>query len=286
MKTILNVLDKRQPGFIWWLSLLAIIVICYTMLVVQVEIDLKPLLVLPILLASWYGGSRAGVSLVLFTTILFLAMHWVLGCIKFHERFPIVDTLIALFSYLFISIVVTNFKKVHGSAELAADTDFLTGLNSSRMFYEALDNEIVRSKRYRHTFSLTYIDIDDFKLINDTKGHSVGDELLVEVSKCLQSSLRKSDVIARLGGDEFICLLPETIVKEAKSAITKVEKHLKYLMKKRGWNVSFSIGVVTYRVLPDSVIEAIKLADELMYEVKAKSKDAIAYKTWYGKDVN
>jgi len=282
MKTILNILDKRRPGFIWWLSILVVIVICSGMLVAEKYIDLEPLLIIPILLASWYGGRIAGTSLAIFTASSLLATNWVLGSFNSEDFSPAYDSLVTLFAYLFIGIIVTNFKKVHGVEVLAADTDSLTGVNSSRRFYAELSNEILRSNRYGHIFSLSYIDVDNFKQINDTLGHSVGDRLLINLSKCLLKSLRKTDIVARLGGDEFVCLLPEAGEVEAKSAMIKAEKTLKDNMKRHGWEVSFSIGVVTFEKLPDDVHEAVKLADELMYEVKGKNKNDIAYRIWRG----
>lgn len=282
MKTILNILDKRRPRFIWWLSILAIAVICSTIFLAEKYIDLEPLLVLPILLASWYGNSKAGASIAIFTAISLLVTSWALGSFHSNNISPVYDSLVVLFVYLFISIIVTNFRKVHRVEVVAADTDSLTGVNSSRNFYAEIANEILRSKRYGHTFSLVYIDVDNFKQINDTLGHSIGDKLLIQLSKCLLDSLRATDFVARIGGDEFVCLLPEADQIEAKSALLKAEKALQDSMKKHGWDVSFSIGVVTFEKLPDDVREAVKLADELMYEVKSNSKNDIAYRVWHG----
>ncbi len=284
MKTILSILDKRGPELIWWLSFLAIFAICYTMLVIKRDIDLQPLLVIPILVASWYGSSKAGASLALLTAILLFAVKWFSGAFHVSAPTAVIDAAIALFVYLFIGVIVTNFKKVHKVEVVAADTDTLTGVNSSRSFYAELANEILRAKRYDHIFSLAYIDVDNFKRINDSLGHSVGDKLLIELSRCLQDALRATDITARIGGDEFVCLLPEAGESEAKTAMLKAEKELQKSMKRHGWDVSFSIGVVTFKKLPDDVREAVKLADELMYEVKNNKKNNIAYRVWDGTD--
>lgn len=282
MKTIFNILDKRRPRFIWLLSLLAIAVTCITLFLTENNVDLRPLLVLPVLLASWYGGSKAGASIAVLTAILLLATNWALGSFYSSTISLVYDSLVALFVYLFIGIIVTNFRKVHRVEAVAANTDSLTGVNSARRFYAELANEILRSKRYGHAFSLAYIDVDNFKQINDTLGHSIGDKLLIQLSKCLLESLRATDVVARIGGDEFVCLLPEAEQREARSALLKAEKALRDRMKKHGWDVSFSIGVVTFETSPDDVREAVQLADELMYEVKGNSKNNIAYKVWRG----
>ncbi|WDE04271.1 GGDEF domain-containing protein [Thalassomonas viridans] len=164
-----------------------------------------------------------------------------------------------------------------------ASTDNLTGLSNSRSFYLDLGNEILRSIRYKHVFSLSYIDIDNFKSINDSIGHLKGDELLISVARCLISSLRKTDIIARLGGDEFAVIFPETSQEEVKSAFAKASEELKYRMRKNKWQVSFSVGIVTFETLPMDIKEAMKIADELMYSVKNNKKNDVAFKVWQGK---
>ena len=101
-----------------------------------------------------------------------------------------------------------------------------------------------------------------------------------EVAFCLVKSLRVTDVAARLGGDEFACLLPETNQADAKSAFLKATALLKKRMQKYKWNVSFSIGVVTFENLPEDIKEAIGIADKVMYSVKNDDKDNVAYKVY------
>lgn len=282
MKTIFNILDERKPRLIWLLSILTIIVICLAIVFFNNIVDLKPLLVIPVLLASWYGGRKTGASMAALTALSLLLMNYNISSEHFYISSSLYDSIVVLFAYLFISIIVTNFRKVHCIEIIAADTDALTGLSNLRKFYTELENELNRSKRYEHMLSLAYIDVDDFKNINDTLGHPVGDELLIQLSKALQISLRTTDTIARIGGDEFVCLLPETEQSAAKSAIFNAEKTLKDTMKKHNWDVSFSIGVVTFEILPEDVTQAVKLADDLMYQVKRGKKNDIAYKIWRG----
>ncbi|MCI5208373.1 MAG: diguanylate cyclase [Candidatus Electrothrix sp. ATG2] len=282
MKTIFNILDKRRSVFIWWLSTLTVVIVCYLNILLDGYIDLAPLLITPVLLASWYGSSKAGVSIALFSSLsLFITRRSIVSS-TFEGTSSTCDALVVLFVYLFIAIIVTNFRKVHGVEVVAADTDNLTGVHSVRSFYAGLANEILRSSRYGHIFSLAYIDIDNFKSINDAFGHSTGDKLLVEISGCLASSFRTTDTIARIGGDEFICLLPETEQSEAKNAILKAKSFIAKTMCNNKWEVSLSVGVVTFETLPVDVHEAVKIADKLMYTVKNNKKNAIAYKVWHG----
>ncbi len=236
--------------------------------------------VFPITLASWYGSKKSGIFLALVTTILLLFIHAI------HTGF---DTSIWLMyglpcavGYTALAILITNFRSVHRVESIAADTDNLTKINNSRGFYADLANELVRASRYEHVFSLAYLDIDNFKYINDTFGHAEGDRLLIAVANCLKQSLREADTVARLGGDEFVCLLPETEQEDAKAAFFKTSKLLKELIKKNDWPVSFSIGLVTFESIPVDIKVAMKIADDLMYSVKNEGKNDISYRVWHG----
>ena len=280
MKTIFSVFDKIRPSFIWWLSVFGVVIVGCLAALTKQYVNLSPLFVLPVLLVSWYGSSKAGVGLAIFAAFsLLLASEW---SVSSPSTGAIYGSLVALFAYLSVAILVTNFRKVHGVEVVAADTDALTGISSPRSFYAEIANEILRSSRYGHKFSLIYIDIDDFKKVNDKFGHSTGDNLLIKVAHCLESAFRATDTVARIGGDEFVCLMPETEQDQAKAAILKVEKSFQESMKLNKWKVTFSIGVVTFDLLPDDVHEALKIADELMYSVKNSHKNDIAYRVWHG----
>ncbi len=237
-------------------------------------------LFLPIVLISWYGSKKAGVFLAFISTIA-----WAFS-IKFITTYNmdvwpyIFSVLSHLCAYSLLAIIITNFRSVHRVEVIAADTDNLTGVLSPRSFYVELTNEVHRSQRYGNIFSLAYIDIDNFKEINDTLGHEMGDKLLIEVAKSLKTSLRATDKVARLGGDEFLSLLPETNSEDAKKTFAKVSNKLSKKMAVGKWHVSFSVGVVTFESPPEDIHSAVKIADDLMYSVKKDKKDDIEYKVW------
>jgi diguanylate cyclase (GGDEF)-like protein/PAS domain S-box-containing protein len=154
--------------------------------------------------------------------------------------------------------------------------DPLTGLANRRAFLEASELEKERCRRYHHCFNIAYIDLDSFKAINDKLGHTVGDQVLVQVACTLRSNLRLTDVVARLGGDEFAILLTETDPTSAEKVLRKLHELLRATMKDHGWNVDFSIGLASYRCPPESIDTIIRTADGLMYSVKAKGKGNVA----------
>ncbi len=140
-----------------------------------------------------------------------------------------------------------------------------------------------RAARYQHPFTLAYIDLDNFKLVNDRFGHATGDRALSTVAGFIREHSRRTDALARLGGDEFALLLPETDEDVARAAIAKLRKGLTQEMQRHGWPVTFSIGVVTCRACPGSADELIAAADRLMYSVKNGGKDDDRYSV-YGRD--
>ncbi len=279
MNTIFGILDKHSPKYIWRLTLGILLLISVVSALFIQSAALELFYILPITLASWYGSRKAGILLALIATALLIAIR------IFHTHW---NTLVFLsyglpcaIGFVTLAVLISNFRDAHREESEAADTDTLTNIGNARSFYVDLANELLRSSRYEHTFSLAYLDIDNFKLVNDSRGHAEGDKLLIEVANSLKEALRETDVVARLGGDEFACLLPEAHQAEAKAAFKKASDLLKQRMASRLWPVTFSVGVVTFETMPVDIKEAMKVADELMYSVKHSEKNNISYQVWH-----
>jgi diguanylate cyclase (GGDEF)-like protein len=139
--------------------------------------------------------------------------------------------------------------------------------------------ELGKARRYQTPISILYMDIDDFKHINDHFGHHIGDRLLRSVAKTIKNNIRAIDVIARFGGDEFGILLAETGSESAALVAGKLKEKLVELVQYNGWPVTFSTGVVTFEIIPNSVDEMIDVADAQMYMAKRHGKNRTRYKT-------
>ena len=177
--------------------------------------------------------------------------------------------------YLVVLSFLSAMRRMQLEHEREARTDALTGAANARAFRALAEAEVLRSQRYQHDLSLAYLDIDDFKVVNDSLGHAEGDHVLREVSHVLRSAVRSTDYVARLGGDEFVVLMPETRPPEARTVVERVRRDLAGLSTTAGDPVPCSIGLVTFDRAPASPEELIVAGDQLMYRAKQNGKDRI-----------
>jgi diguanylate cyclase (GGDEF)-like protein/PAS domain S-box-containing protein len=178
-------------------------------------------------------------------------------------------------NYIGISSDITKMKKAEQDIHLLAYYDSLTGIPNRTLFYDRLNLALNRAKRNNSCVALFYMDIDRFKLINDSMGHDAGDVLLIEVSKRLQSVIREEDLLSRLGGDEFTLLIEgdncaEDAVGIAEKIIREINKP--YLLKGKEVSVSISIGIAIAPHDDTTLAGMIRKADSAMYHSKATGR--------------
>jgi diguanylate cyclase (GGDEF)-like protein len=246
------------------------------------ELNLSLFYLIPIFIVVWYTDGRMGLVLSFASTgVAFLANYFA-GQTYSNPTILVSNTLLHLGFYLLVAWLVASLKRTStGNLELAR-TDYVTGAISVRYFYELAQIEIRRSQHYRHPITMAYIDLDNFKTVNDQLGHSTGDRVLRAVTDGIRRQVRNQDTLARLGGDEFVLLLPETDGEAARTALNKIHASLVDEMLRNGWMVTFSMGVVTFKEAPKTVDEMVKMADNIMYSVKVAGKNGVKYSTYLG----
>jgi len=195
-----------------------------------------------------------------------------------HRTFTDINTLNSITQAVFFLVfayVLLALKRSQARLKILSKTDPLTELANGRCFFETVNSEIQRALRYKHPFTIVYLDVDNFKNINDALGHSAGDALLRDIARKVKGTVRTTDTMARLGGDEFAILLPETGSDNFNGALGRIQNILSQIKSLNGAQVTFSIGVITNNCRPCTFDEVIMAADGLMYEAKHSGKNAV-----------
>ena len=176
-----------------------------------------------------------------------------------------------------VALAMAGLENLRRSQALLARLviqDQLTNVLNARAFAERLTQELDRNRRYPRPLALMYMDLDNFKVINDTHGHQTGDAVLRLVADAMRSSVRQADVVGRLGGDEFAVLMPETDAQLADAAAKRLVASLRNVFQGTP-NVTASIGVVSCTATDASTDDLLRRADQAMYDAKKMGKDRV-----------
>jgi diguanylate cyclase (GGDEF)-like protein len=272
-------LQRRSPAFIFTASLLLVALLGVLDYLNGPDFSLLIFYVAPIFVAAWYAGRREG-----FLVCAASGFAWLAGAYATSEHFssPFVaywNAGVRLGFIVLVAHLVAAFRLSLAQEREMARTDYLTGAFNGRSFGETAAAEIARARRHSHPFSVAYIDVDDFKQVNDRQGHSAGDRLLKAVADGLRRNVRDIDTVARMGGDEFAVLMPETDARAAQVAMRRTRRRLLEETRRAGWPVTISVGVVTFDHAPDSVDDLLRAADDVMYSAKRNGKNALRHTT-------
>jgi diguanylate cyclase (GGDEF)-like protein len=234
-------------------------------------IKLGLLYVIPVLLVTWYEGVFWGAAVTLATAVLRFVIE-----IEQVPQDTIGIAVLNQLSFLAVAgIAIFGFRHIRRTQTLLEDLairDPLTRVYNARAFAERLGQELKRTRRYGRPLSVLYLDLDDFKRVNDSHGHQTGDAVLQLVADAIRRAVRVADVVGRLGGDEFAVLMPETDGDLADAAAARLAKELRDAFKGTP-AVTASVGVVSCTRAEAGVDEVLRQADQAMYQAKRKGKD-------------
>jgi diguanylate cyclase (GGDEF)-like protein len=168
-----------------------------------------------------------------------------------------------------------------GEAERLSQTDDLTKLHNARYLRQFLLNEIRRARRYGSSVAALFLDLDDFKRVNDAHGHLAGSHVLMEMAGVILSSIRDTDAVARYGGDEFVIVLPDTGIELAGTVAERIREKIADHFFNAGRNLKLSLtasfGVAAFPEHASSPQQLIACADTAMYEAKAANKNCVRF---------
>ena len=206
---------------------------------------------------SWKDGSRSSGVLALFS----------------REPNPPIESQMKKFQFLVDhSVLALQYVELLEKMELQARTDGLTGVANYRHFYERLEAEFSRARRRHYHLSIVMIDVDQFKRLNDTKGHPHGDEILRGLANLLETITRRMDLVARWGGDEFSIILPETNYAQTRRTCERILDSVRDLPGTSLARFSVSIGSATFPQNCNSLAALLQCSDQALYQAKSQGR--------------
>jgi len=275
MARILNLIEQMNKTSKIIVGLLMLVGVALLDFYTGAELSFSLFYLIPIAFFSFAFSASIGIGMAFISAAIWLLVD-VLTAAHSDTFAYLWNTIIRLGFFLLPAILLKSLEQ----ERMHARTDYLTGAINNRHFNDILEREIERSLRYQHPFTIAFIDLDNFKTVNDTFGHLYGDKMLRTLAEKMKVHLRKTDIIARVGGDEFAILLPETNEKEARTAISNLFSTIAEEMTINKWPLTFSVGVLTLSAPTISADKILGIVDKMMYVVKNNGKNNIKYATY------
>lgn len=184
------------------------------------------------------------------------------------------------FQARFLWKVITRLNQTNEHVSRLAHHDTLTGLPNRVLFYDRLNHAMAKARREGGSFAVLFLDLDGFKLVNDTFGHCIGDALLCEAAERIKLCVRESDTVARMGGDEFTVIIGNARTPASiESVARKIGAALAYRFELYGktCSISASIGIAIYPNNGEAAEQLVKIADDAMYAAKYSGKNCYRF---------
>jgi diguanylate cyclase (GGDEF)-like protein len=234
----------------------------------------------PVIFVGWFVSGRMGMLFAVLAAITWAYLDIVSGP-HFSAFAHSWNTGVRFAFFVIVLLLIMYSKHAHDRERVTARTDSLTEVANARAFQERATLALASQRRSGQPITLAYIDLDRFKRINDTYGHSTGDEVLKAVAEAIAVRLRATDLVARLGGDEFAALLPDTDLAAARRVLEDVDDGVRRAVDGR-WPVGLTVGAVTFTEPPVSIDDMVRRADDLMFQGKRAGRGSVRQASWPG----
>jgi diguanylate cyclase (GGDEF)-like protein len=274
-------LERQSRGFLRLVILVAVLGLGVIDYESGPYLSLSLFYIFPVALASWTLGLSEGLLTSFICAVIWNAANPPINQ-SLISLYPMGNAVERLGILIVFSLLFSELHALLKNESQPSHKDDLTGIPNRRAIYETMALEMKRLARKMRPFTLIYMDLDNFKLINDSAGHAVGDSVLAEIATMLKLQLRGIDTVARMGGDEFAMILPETNELAARKVAPRLQSSLLQDMLEHHWPVTFSMGVLTFISAPSNTNEMFQLADQLMYRAKKEGKNTICYEVHSG----
>lgn len=233
-----------------------------------------PLYFIPISLGAWAARRTGATFFALVASATWAVSNWSWHASDVHFVANVVTQLLAFGA---VAAMTASMRRNYDVAVQTSMLDALTGLANTRGFYDRAGQLLDLAARKSEPLALIYLDLDDFKRVNDERGHAEGDEVLEELAKAMRGCLRKTDLAARLGGDEFALVLVDGDRDATERAVARLREGFAAAAERRGWPVKLSVGALVLDPVEAEarLVDLMREADALMYAAKGEGKDTV-----------
>ena len=268
-------LSSRSPAFVLVLGVALVLAIALLDYASGEELAFSVFYLVPVAGVAWVGPPLVAAVVAVAAGAAFPVSDMLAGEDPSASWIPLWNFGVRSGTNLVVAGLTRALRHALDQERALARMDPLTGALNARSFFEVTGQEVARARRTERPMTVVYLDLDGFKAVNDTFGHSAGDDLLREVSEALCSDTRPTDVVGRVGGDEFALVFPETDAAAAVNPLDRIRASVRGIADRMGYGISASIGAATFIYPPEDVNELLRAADELMYEAKGAGKDRV-----------